>query len=69
MLNDADRDEFYTHCARAINEAGHARESLLLARAVLLLAEEVSDLDRCKIAVDSALKDLVGRLALSKSLY
>jgi hypothetical protein len=59
MLNDADRDEFYTHCAWAINEAGRARESLLLARAVLLLAEEVSDLQRCKAAVDSALKDLV----------
>jgi Protein of unknown function (DUF2783) len=58
MLSEQDRDAFYTHCAQAINQAGRSRESLLLARAVLLMAEEVGDLNICKAAVDAALKQL-----------
>lgn len=58
MLTDAQRDEFYTHCAHAINAAGRSRESLLLARLALLLADELGDIDRAKAAIDAALKDL-----------
>jgi hypothetical protein len=58
MLTEAQRDEFYTHCAQAINTAGRPRESLLLARLALLLADELGDIDRAKAAVDAALKDL-----------
>jgi hypothetical protein len=41
MLTETQRDEFYTHCAHAINTAGRPRESLLLARLALLLADEL----------------------------
>jgi hypothetical protein len=58
MLTEAQRDEFYTACAHAINIAGRSRESLLLARLALLLADEVGDIDRAKAAIDVALKDL-----------
>ncbi len=58
MLTEAQRDEFYTHCAQAINAAGRERESLLLARLALLLADALGDVDRAKAAVDAALKDL-----------
>jgi hypothetical protein len=58
MLTEAQRDEFYTHCAHAINMAGRPRESLLLARLALLLADELGDIERAKAAVDAALKDL-----------
>jgi hypothetical protein len=58
MLTDAQRDEFYTACAHAINTAGHSRESLLLARLALLLADELGDIDRAKAAIYAALKDL-----------
>lgn len=54
MLSDEDRDEFYSCCAQTINETDRAHESLLLARAVLLLAEEVGDLKRCKAALLAA---------------
>ncbi len=60
MLSDNDRDEFYTYCAQAINAAGATHESRLLARAVLLLAEEVGDLERCKAAMDAALDQSSG---------
>lgn len=58
MLTESQRDDFYTHCAHAINAAGRSRESLLLARLALLLADELGDIDRVKAAVDAALKDL-----------
>ncbi len=58
MLTETQRDEFYTHCAQAVNEAGRERESLLLARLALLLADELGDIQRAKAAVDAALKDL-----------
>jgi Protein of unknown function (DUF2783) len=58
MLTDTERDEFYTHCAQAVNTAGRPRESLLLARLVLLLADELGDIDRANAAIAAALKDL-----------
>jgi hypothetical protein len=58
MLTDVQRDEFYTACAQAINTAGRSRESLLLARLALLLADELGDIDRAKAALAAALKDL-----------
>lgn len=58
MLTDTERDEFYGYCAEAINQAGRERESLLLARAILLMAEEVGELSRCKAALDAALSEL-----------
>jgi hypothetical protein len=58
MLTEAQRDDFYTHCAHAINTAGRSRESLLLARLALLLADELGDIQRAKAAVDAALKNL-----------
>jgi hypothetical protein len=58
MLTETQRDEFYTHCAQAVNLAGRSRESLLLARLALLLADELGDISRAKSAVDAALKDL-----------
>jgi hypothetical protein len=58
MLTDTERDEFYAHCAQAINTAGRPRESLLLARLALLLADELGDIDRAKAAIAAALKDL-----------
>jgi hypothetical protein len=58
MLTETQRDEFYTHCALAVNQAGRSRESLFLARLALLLADELGDINRAKLAVDAALKDL-----------
>ncbi len=58
MLTESQRDDFYTHCAHAINTAGRSRESLLLARLALLLADELGDIDRAKAVVDAAMKDL-----------
>ncbi len=58
MLTDAQRDEFYTACAHAVNTVGRTRESLLLARLTLLLADALGDIDRAKAAIAAALKDL-----------
>ncbi|MGA8516225.1 MAG: hypothetical protein WB821_15805 [Burkholderiaceae bacterium] len=58
MLTDAQRDAFYTTCAQAINAVGRRRESLLLARLALLLADEAADFDRAMAAIDKALQDL-----------
>jgi hypothetical protein len=58
MLTEAQRDEFYTACAHAINTAGRPREGLLLARLALLLADELGDIDRAKAAIQAALHDL-----------
>ena len=58
MLTETQRDEFYTHCAQAVNQAGRSRESLFLARLALLLGDELGDINRAKSAVDAALKDL-----------
>lgn len=52
------RDRIYAHCARAITEAGSERESLFLARLVLLLCEQVGDEARCRQAIDDALRAL-----------
>jgi hypothetical protein len=58
MLTDAQRDEFYTTCSQAINTAGRSRESLLLARLALLLADEAVDFERAMAAIGKALQDL-----------
>ncbi len=58
MLTNEERDAFYAHCAQAINTAGRSRDSLLLARPALLLADELGAISKAKAAVDSALKDL-----------
>jgi hypothetical protein len=52
------RDHLYAECARAITEAGTARESLFLARLVLLLFEQVGDEARCRAALADALGGL-----------
>ncbi len=48
----------YAALARAITEAGPARESLFLARLALLLFEAVGDEARCRQAVADALEEL-----------
>ncbi len=58
MLTDVERDEFYTCCAHAINTAGRSRESLLLARLALLLADALGDIDSAKAAIAAALEEL-----------
>jgi hypothetical protein len=52
------RDRLYAECARAITEAGSARESLFLARLALLLFEQVGDEARCRAALADALQGL-----------
>ncbi|MEJ8824371.1 hypothetical protein WKW80_20410 [Variovorax humicola] len=52
------RDRLYAQCARAITEAGTARESLFLARLALLLFEQVGDETRCNQALADALHAL-----------
>jgi hypothetical protein len=52
------RDRLYAECARAISEAGAARESLFLARLVLLLFEQLGDEARCRAALAQALREL-----------
>ena len=57
-LQDDARDRLYAECARAISEAGEARESLFLARLALLLFEQVGDEQRCRQALADALDAL-----------
>lgn len=52
------RDRVYTHCARAITEAGTDREALMLSRLALLMFEAVGDEARCHLAIEQALQDL-----------
>ncbi|NLD53280.1 MAG: DUF2783 domain-containing protein [Burkholderiaceae bacterium] len=52
------RDRMYAELARAISEAGTERESLFLARLVLLLFEAVGEEARCRQAVADALEEL-----------
>ena len=52
------RDRLYAECARAISEAGAERESLFLARLVLLLFEQLGDEARCWAALVEALREL-----------
>jgi len=52
------RDRLYAECARAVTDAGPARESLFLARLALLLFEQVGDEARCRAALADALQDL-----------
>lgn len=52
------RDRLYAECARAIGEAGTDRESLFLARLVLLLFEQLGDEAHCRAALAEALRDL-----------
>ncbi len=55
---DDTRDRVYAECARAVTEAGEARESLFLARLALLLFEQVGDEERCRAALTQALDGL-----------
>jgi len=57
-LSHEARDRLYAECARAISQAGTERESLLLARLVLLLFEQVGDEARCRQALHDALDAL-----------
>lgn len=57
LTSDA-RDRLYAELARAITEAGDARESLFFARLSLLLFEAVGDEPRCREAVAQALRAL-----------
>lgn len=57
-MDSAARDRLYSQCCRAISEAGPKAESLLLARLVLLLMEQVNDETRCTLAIEQALRDL-----------
>ena len=52
------RDRLYATVARATSEAGRSRESLFLARLVLLLFEQVGDEARCERAIGQAMKNL-----------
>jgi len=52
------RDRLYAACARAITQAGPAREALFLARLGLLLMEQVGDEVRCQQALADALQEL-----------
>lgn len=52
------RDRLYADSARAVTEAGPARESLFLARLALLLFEQVGDEARCRQALADALDAL-----------
>lgn len=52
------RDRLYADCARAITEAGEAREALFLARLALLLFEQIGDEARCRQALVDALDQL-----------
>ena len=52
------RDRLYASVARATTEAGRSRESLFLARLVLLLFEQVGDEPACERAIASALRNL-----------
>jgi hypothetical protein len=61
------RDSLYADCARAISEAGTARESLFLARLALLLFEQVGDEARCRQAIADAL-DALPMPSLSETL-
>lgn len=58
LLAPEARDRLYAECARAISEAGAARESLFLARLALLLFEQVGDEARCCQALAEALQAL-----------
>lgn len=52
------RDRLYTRRAQATTEAGRARESLFLARLVLLLFVQVADEAACQLSIDAALRSL-----------
>jgi len=57
-LSDAARDRLYTACAQAISTVGTTRESLLLARLVLLLMEQLGDEALSHQAIVQAVQDL-----------
>jgi len=57
-MDAAVQDRLYAECCNAITQAGRTRESLFLARLALLLFEHVGDEDRCRAAIQAALRDL-----------
>jgi len=57
-IDAAVQDRLYAECSNAIAEAGRTRESLFLARLALLLFETIGDEDRCRAAIQAALRDL-----------
>jgi hypothetical protein len=58
MLTESDQSSFYDQCAHAIDTAGRSRESLLLARLALLLANELGNLPACERALAAAVREL-----------
>jgi hypothetical protein len=52
------QDALYARCSQAIADAGRERESLFLARLVLLLFEQLDDEQACCDAIDAAARDL-----------
>ena len=57
-LSADERDALYRDCALAITAVGRERESLFLARLVLLLMESLGDAGRCRAALDEAARDV-----------
>jgi len=57
-LTDSQRDDLYRECCLAVSQAGPERESLYLARLVLLLVEELGDAQRAGASIRAALEDL-----------
>lgn len=55
-LEFAELEQVYDLLAEAIDEAGPERESLFLARLAVLLAHEISDLDRVRELIGVALR-------------
>lgn len=52
------QDQLYARVSNAIAQAGDKKESLFLARLVLLLFERVNDEQACADAIDAALHEL-----------
>lgn len=57
-LQAAERDALYKECCQAVSSVGRERESLMLARLVLLLMEQVGDARRCSEAIAEAARDV-----------
>ena len=58
MLSLPDLEATYDRLAEAVDAAGPERSELMLAKLVLLLAQELGDADRVAILLKEALRDL-----------